>query len=97
MKDKNKEHTTTHNRNRASFAPTTTMPRRRNGSRSVNVHILCWDGRRYTRTATREEVEKRRKEGSLRVRPDGSLEFDFMTEAAKAKVKADAERDAKSK
>ena len=43
------------------------------------VHVICWDGVRYTRRATKDEIDTHRKNGYVKEDGYSGITFDFRS------------------
>ena len=43
------------------------------------VHVICWDGVEYTREATKDEIEKKKKNGYIKEDGYSGITFDFRS------------------
>ncbi len=51
------------------------------------VRVICWDGVEYTREATKEEIDKKRKRGYVKEDGYSGTTFDFQSPPKKIKFK----------
>lgn len=43
----------------------------------MKVNVICWDGVKYQRTTSKEEVEEMKNQGFCKVDKDRNITFDF--------------------
>lgn len=43
------------------------------------VHVICWDNVRYTREATKDEIDTHRKSGYVKENGYSNITFDFRS------------------
>lgn len=48
-------------------------------NKTYDVFVICWDGLKYHRKTTREEIEKYKKMGFLKLSKTKNLIFDFRS------------------
>jgi hypothetical protein len=62
---------------------TSKKPQENDGNILYNVHIICWDGVKYTRDATKDEIDRECRNGYVNgyVNGDGYsyITFDFRS------------------